>query len=188
MFVIEHFLESVRKKDMDRRIQKSRQAIYQAFITLLNQQSYEKITVQKLIDEANVGRSTFYAHFETKEALLEEVCQDLFEHTFIGYQKEMTLFELLAHLFLHFKRNQDKIATLLLSNNSYFTKRLKNQLEVYLFPMVEKNILLHKAHLPKDFLKNYVTSTFVETVTWWLQHSKKLDEETIAKYYLDLLE
>lgn len=119
---------------MDRRIQKSRQAIYRAFITLLNQKSYEKITVQELIDEANVGRSTFYAHFETKEALLEEVCQDLFEHTFVGYQKEMTLYELLAHLFLHFKRNQDKIATLLLSNNSYFIRRLKDQLEIYLFP------------------------------------------------------
>lgn len=172
---------------MDRRIQKSRQAIYRAFITLLNQKSYEKITVQELIDEANVGRSTFYAHFETKEALLEEVCQDLFEHTFVGYQKEMTLYELLAHLFLHFKRNQDKIATLLLSNNSYFIKRLKDQLEIYFFPMVEAHILSQKTHLPKDFLKKHVTASFVETVTWWLQDGKGLDEMTMAQYYLDLL-
>ena len=118
---------------------------------------------------------------------MEEVCQDLFEHTFVGYQKEMTLYELLAHLFLHFKRNQDKIATLLLSNNSYFIKRLKDQLEIYLFPMVEAHILSQKTHLPKDFLKKHVTASFVETVTWWLQDGKGLDEMTMAQYNLDLL-
>jgi hypothetical protein len=118
---------------------------------------------------------------------LEEVCQDLFEHTFVGYQKEITLYELLAHLFLHFKRNQDKIATLLLSNNSYFIGRLKDQLEIYLYPMVEANVLCQKTHLPKDFLKNHVTASFVETVTWWLQDGKGLSEMTMAQYYLDLL-
>ena len=56
---------------MDRRVKKSRAAIYQAFLTLLNQKSYESLTVQEIIDLADVGRSTFYAHFETKEALLE---------------------------------------------------------------------------------------------------------------------
>ena len=68
---------------MDRRVKKSRAAIYQAFLTLLNQKSYESLTVQEIIDLADVGRSTFYAHFETKEALLEEMCQDLFQHTFV---------------------------------------------------------------------------------------------------------
>lgn len=172
---------------MDRRIQKSRRAIYRAFISLLNQKSYEKMTVQEIIDEANVGRSTFYAHFETKETLLEELCQELFEHTFVRHQEEMLYFELIAHLFLHFKRNQDKIATLLLSKNTYFTKRLKDQLEVYLFPLVQEKALYKKDHLPKEFLENFVTSTFIETVTWWLEYGKTLDEMTIAQYYLDLL-
>ena len=44
----------------DRRITKTRKAIYAAFLQLLNQKDYESITVQEIIDLADVGRSTFY--------------------------------------------------------------------------------------------------------------------------------
>ena len=62
----------------DRRITKTRKAIYQAFLYLLNQKDYEAITVQEIIDLADVGRSTFYSHYESKELLLDELCQSSF--------------------------------------------------------------------------------------------------------------
>lgn len=173
---------------MDRRVKKSRAAIYQAFISLLNQKSYESITVQEIIDLADVGRSTFYSHFETKETLLEELCQDLFQHTFIERSEGRDLFEATAHIFHHFRKNQDRIATLLLAKNTYFINRLKIELERYLFPMIEQTLLQKKSHLPDNFLKNYVTSTFVETVSWWLQQRKQVDKDTISHYFMDLMD
>lgn len=172
---------------MDRRVKKSRAAIYQAFTSLLNQKSYESLTVQEVIDLADVGRSTFYAHFESKEALLEEVCQDLFQHTFLEREEGRDLFEATAHIFQHFRKNQDKIATLLLAKNSYFINRLKIELEHYLFPFIQKDLLRDKAQLPEAFLRNYVTSTFVETVTWWLEQRRPVDEATISRYFLELM-
>ena len=59
----------------DRRITKTRKAIYTAFLQLLNQEDYESITVQEIIDLADVGRSTFYSHYESKELLLDELCR-----------------------------------------------------------------------------------------------------------------
>ena len=47
----------------DRRISKTRKAIYTAFLQLLNQKNFESITVQEIIDLADVGRSTFYSHY-----------------------------------------------------------------------------------------------------------------------------
>lgn len=172
---------------MDRRIKKSRAAIYQAFIHLLNQQNYDTITVQDIIDLADVGRSTFYAHFESKEILLEEVCEDLFAHSFAKPHAQSDIHGTLAHIFYHFKNNQDKVTTLLLSNNLYFTKRLKSELRHYVFPLVRTSLIEEKPHLPESFLEHFIAMTFIETINWWLQQRKPIDEQTIASYFLEVI-
>ena len=45
--------------------------IVNAFLTLLDQKSFEKITVADIIGEARINRSTFYQHFQDKYAILE---------------------------------------------------------------------------------------------------------------------
>ena len=91
---------------IDRRISKTKKAIYQAFLQLLNAKGYEATTVQDIIDLADVGRSTFYCHYESKELLLDELCRYLFHHLFEREQAISTE-DYLAHLFLHFQKNQD---------------------------------------------------------------------------------
>jgi len=54
----------------DRRVLRTRRALHQALIALILEKRYDKITVQDIIDRADVGRSTFYAHFLDKEDLL----------------------------------------------------------------------------------------------------------------------
>lgn len=65
---------------MDRRQKKTRKAIFTAFTELIKEESYSKITVQQIIDKADIGRTTFYSHFETKDELLNAFCTDIFDH------------------------------------------------------------------------------------------------------------
>jgi AcrR family transcriptional regulator len=58
------------KKAMDRRTVRSRRALHEALIALILRKGYDAVTVQDIIDEADVGRSTFYAHYTGKEDLL----------------------------------------------------------------------------------------------------------------------
>jgi AcrR family transcriptional regulator len=53
----------------DRRVERTRQLVRAAFRSLLEEKGYESLTVQEIIDRANVGRATFYAHFENKDEL-----------------------------------------------------------------------------------------------------------------------
>jgi AcrR family transcriptional regulator len=55
----------------DRRVQRTRLTLRSAMTALIREQGFESLTVQDIIDRANVGRSTFYAHFKSKEDLLK---------------------------------------------------------------------------------------------------------------------
>ena len=54
----------------DRRVLRTRQSIRNALVELMLEKPYEKITIQAIIDRANVGRATFYNHYQDKDDLL----------------------------------------------------------------------------------------------------------------------
>jgi AcrR family transcriptional regulator len=60
----------VKTKGVDRRVQRTQQLLHGALMSLVQEKGYEALTVQDIIDRANVGRATFYAHFDSKEDLL----------------------------------------------------------------------------------------------------------------------
>ncbi len=61
----------------DRRVQRTRQLLQDALIAMMIEKGYEATTVQDIIDRANVGRATFYAHFADRETLLASRIEDL---------------------------------------------------------------------------------------------------------------
>src|SRR6184192_3202097 len=65
------------KRATDRRVQRTRQLLQDALIAMMIEKGYEATTIQDIIDRANVGRATFYAHFADKETLLASRIEDL---------------------------------------------------------------------------------------------------------------
>jgi AcrR family transcriptional regulator len=54
----------------DRRVHRTRELLRGALFSLIREKGFEGLSVQDIIDRANVGRATFYAHFDNKEDLL----------------------------------------------------------------------------------------------------------------------
>ena len=171
----------------DRRITKTRKSIYTAFLQLLNQKSFETITVQEIIDLADVGRSTFYSHYESKELLLDELCRYLFHHLF-EREENISTEAYLSHIFSHFKKNQDHVSTLLFSKNDYFLRQLQKELEHHVYPMVAEDLQVSYSNIPTSYLKHFIVTNFIETLTWWLKKGKTYNEQEVIGFYLDVME
>jgi len=69
---------------VDPRVTRTRQLLVKAFNDLLNEKSFEAITVQDIADRATVNRATFYAHFDDKYALFDHVTQESFRQALSG--------------------------------------------------------------------------------------------------------
>jgi AcrR family transcriptional regulator len=61
----------------DRRVRRTRRSLQLALVALITERGYEKVTVQEVLDRADVGRTTFYAHFRDKDALFASCFDDL---------------------------------------------------------------------------------------------------------------
>ncbi|MEU7139651.1 TetR family transcriptional regulator [Nocardia sp. NPDC046473] len=54
----------------DRRVRRTKSLLHRALIELMLERGYDRISVRDILHRADVGRSTFYAHFRDKDDLL----------------------------------------------------------------------------------------------------------------------
>ena len=179
---------------MDRRQRKTREAIFSAFTQLLSQKDFSKITVGEVIDLADVGRATFYAHFETKDSLLSGLCRELFCHITDGLhpdtQDHRHIFtcpdpgDVFLHLLRHLQTNDHHILDLLSGRNRdlflpYFQKELR------LLVADQQALFADRKdpRLPESFWLDHIAACFTQTVRWWVQTGMDRSPETVAEFF-----
>ena len=175
---------------MDRRQKKTRQAVYDAFTRLLEKNTYSNITVQEIIDEADIGRRTFYSHFETKDELLNALCREIFEHVFAeklsrenthdfsGREKDLS--GEITHILYHLQDSSRYISRILsCESGEMFMGYFKEYLGELFAPVLERT----ETDIPKEYLLNHMVCDFAETVRWWMKHPDYTPEE-ITRFFL----
>ena len=170
----------------DRRINRTRMTLFHALVDLMLEKRYEEITVQDIIDRANVGRSTFYTHFQDKEDLtvanlvniLDSLTRaieqnspspqdflpgpELFEHI----RANFPLFKAMTSgrgLELFFEKGQE-----------YWRERTTSRLQAMLPVGKEPSV-------PIPVLANHVSGTFVNLLKWWIDNKMPYSSERMAK-------
>lgn len=171
---------------MDRRSKRTKNAIYHAFTELMLKEKYTKITVQEIIDQADIGRSTFYSYFETKDELLKSMCTDLFDEMHQNSQAsphgkpDAMLLALLNHI-----KERDKMIKGVFSSDSgelfmnYFKDYFSGKIELYFLTSYDEKA----TGIPKAFLINHIYSSFLEMVKWWVSTNMKQTPQELMGYF-----
>ena len=150
---------------------------------------YSAVTVAEIIERADIGRSTFYAHFETKDDLLREMCREMFNHIFEGVNEYCvthpnlvteSLEGKLAHLLYHMRDTHSGVCgKLVREGEPYFTRYFEQQLDV----LFEKSGPVPPEGMPASRMRVLCVSSFSHTVSWWFEHGAREAPEQVAAWY-----
>lgn len=182
---------------MDRRQQKTRQAIFTAFEHLLATTPYDKITVAAIIDAANVGRSTFYAHFPTKDDLFKALCDAICAHVTAhrggaepthDFEGKRDTRSAITHMFYHLQAEGRPIARVLASDAAgLFLEPFRRALKA-VFARELASAIAARDDLPADFLLGHLVATFVETVRFWIDGGRRATPEELAACFCAVID
>jgi AcrR family transcriptional regulator len=170
----------------DRRINRTRATLFQALSELMIEKRYEDITVQDIIDRANVGRSTFYAHFQDKEDLamsnLVNILDSLTDAMQPGDSDTQDFLpgpELFEHIREHFPTfkamtSGHGLELFFQKGQEYWSERMAARLQAMLPAGKEPQV-------PIPILAHYVSGTFVNLLKWWIDNKMPYPAERMIE-------
>jgi AcrR family transcriptional regulator len=177
------------KPAIDRRIPRTRAMLQHALTSLILKKGYEAITIQDVCDEANVGRSTFYAHYTSKDDLKRSGFEHL-RNELVDRQREalatpgdikdrslgfsLTMFE-------HARDHIDLYRALVSTRGGTVSLGQIRQILSYLVrnefaATVGKN---SADSIPRELIVQYVVGAYMAVLTWWLDGGAKLPPNRI---------
>jgi AcrR family transcriptional regulator len=176
---------------MDRRSRRTRQMLGDALTTLMLEQRYDAITVQEIIDRANVGRSTFYAHYLDKEDLLQHQIAGMIAafvaHTDqdTGGRRIVPSLELLRHVrerrdLCRALRRGGAMEPVLATMQTHLSAHIEDRLARRLPPEPPPAV-------PLPVVAHHVAGALLALFQWWLARDMIEPPEAIDAYFLQLV-
>ncbi|MBU5350092.1 TetR/AcrR family transcriptional regulator [Paenibacillus lautus] len=176
---------------MAKRIQKSRQAINDAFIRLMAEKEFESITINQIAAEANVNRGTVYLHFDDKYDLREQCIaaeiNQLLRHCMSGSDLvHLPSKTALLHTFEYLEQHASFYSIMLKSKGS---RVFRNQMET----MFRKSLIEHLDSINLDQDRNrditvqFLISASVGLLEWWIIRSMPYPPSVMVEQFWNLL-
>ncbi|SRR6266567_1303583 len=171
------------KRLIDRRVARSRNMLHQALHSLIAKKGYDAVTVEDICETADVGRSTFYAHFTGKDDLmrcgLEHLRRQLLDRqksAASSAEKEARGFGFSLTMFEHARDHVHRYQALVGSRGGAVALGTIRQIlcdcvRGELAAIGDKN---PKDGIPREFIVLYVVGAYMAVLTWWLDGGAKL--------------
>jgi AcrR family transcriptional regulator len=185
-----------KQKVEDRRVRRTRALLQDALMSLMIEKGYEAITVQEIIDRADVGRATFYAHFADKRTLLVSRLEDL-RSSLVEQQREALTRAARANAPRTFSFSRAMLehaagglalwkAIASAESGALVLRRLHEMLaDLVRTDLAAMGLTRTSAH--REMLTQYVTGAFMAVMTWWLDSGTKLAIEDVDQTFRDIV-
>ena len=176
----------------DRRTRKTRQVLRDALLALLKEKRYEDISVQDIIERADVARSTFYIHYLDKDDLLtgqhgvfaENLGHDLSAHS---GENEGRMFSSRAW-FYHIQAQGNILKVI--AKDSALDLAMKT-LRGIIHRSVQDGMRNHKLpenpRVPQGLVVDYLTDTLMTLIKWWFKNGMKQTPEQMDEIFTQLV-
>ncbi|MEH6945248.1 TetR/AcrR family transcriptional regulator [Bacillus sp. JJ722] len=174
---------------LDLRVRRTHKLLWESLFELMTQskQKYSTITINQICDRAMVHRTTFYKHFEDKDALLAA--------GFKQYEKEVFKIPLLDRLskpfqvieqFLHHKEI-GKIIESQMDDEQFISRIHFQNHEIKKQENQELNRLCKNHTIPNDLIIEFHSGVISTLSIWWFQNRKSVSAEEMDRYFSQLI-
>jgi AcrR family transcriptional regulator len=177
----------------NRQAKRSIISLQEALLDLMEEQPYHKISVTDLSERSGLTRSTFYAHFQTKDELLESILEEILDQ-FFGYLYERDVnnpdsesdLEINIKFFKIWKEYAETINLLrAIDIDCLLIKKFK----VYWLEHSQKHLALQNPGWPLalgEYLANYLSYSFVGILRQWVSNEMKESPEVMGRLLYQL--
>lgn len=180
----------------DRRIQRTRQLLSAALLKLIEERGYDSLTVNDITEQANVGRATFYLHYQDKEQLLVASLEDMFSqlrdliNPLSETLQEHNSITATRLVFQHFADHRRLYRVLLTEKGAamVFPRLLEILTQVAEQDVILRDVEQPKTGIPTNFVAHYVAGAVLGLVVWWLNNDRPYSAEQMAALYGHLMD
>jgi AcrR family transcriptional regulator len=184
----ENTVDQPNPKGKDRRSLRSQQALIDALVDLMTVKTYDSISIKEIVDKANVGRSTFYAHYQTKDDLVKagfERILDEMLHQIVLSKDAQNLTVDTTLLFQHAAGHYHLYKTLMWGSG--FEILTKDEL-VILSEKLQQRLSQffpdeNKISVPLNVLSNSFSGNLLILLKWWLDNKMPYSPEEMNKFF-----
>ena len=176
---------TIAKHAIDRRIGRTRAMLQDALISLILKKGYEAITIKDICDEADVGRSTFYAHYTSKDDLKRRGLEDHLRRLLVDRQRDAPAapgdvgarsLRFSLAMFEHARDHMDLYRALVGGRGGALAlggirRILCDLVRDELAAAADKD---SEAAVPRELVVQYVVGAYMAVLTWWLDGGAKL--------------
>lgn len=180
-------------RETDARVKRTRRVLHESLGSLIHERPFEDISVQQILERAGVARSTFYTHFEDKEALLAtslaEIC-DAAAESARRLPAAQRVFGFTGPIFEHIAKRRDSlVAEWSASACSAIHERLRGVVELRVLSDLQAldKLTPRLEQVPHDLRARHIASTFITVLEWWLTSDSSLNARQINELFYELV-